>query len=304
MDPSSSSSPSGHPDGRAPSHDGAPIAPIYATGCLTDQRFGDGTCEELLRVQRWMLEVDGRLAVGALALLADSATGFAVSNHLPSHMTLVTAQLRLEMFRAAASGSRSLRGVGEMMHADADVGFARALLSEPDGSAIAMASMRSAHVLHPEGRRPQVRVEEGPSGVVPLPDESVDALLGSRVLEQDEIRTVVGLVARPELTNAAANVHGGVIAMMIERAIVSSLAAIVGCSPFRPLDLEITYLRPLPGDGSDVTAVARVASRTRRFVQVVGDVTRADGRVAATVRATYAHAGASDSPHDSEPGRK
>jgi uncharacterized protein (TIGR00369 family) len=263
-----------------------PPAPIYSHGALTGQAFGDGTCAELLRVADWMCERDGRPTLGALALLADSATGWSVSTRLTAGTSMVTAQLRLELFDGVPREVPVFNIRAQAVHADAEVAFARADLTADRGRPVGMTTMRSALVPHPAT---QDGFAERAGAVVPrLPEGFVDDVLDTEFREASAQRTEVAVRTRPQLANLAGNIHGGVVVMMAERAIVPLLASIGDPAAFRPLDIDIVYARPLEADDTIATASAAVLTTTRRFVQLSVLVTRPDGRVAATVRAAYA----------------
>jgi uncharacterized protein (TIGR00369 family) len=263
-----------------------PPSPIYSHGALTGQAFGDGTCTELLRVADWMCERDGRPAVGALALLADSATGWSVSTRLPAGTSMVTAQLRLELYEGVPREVPVFHIRAQAVHADAQVAFGRADLTTDRGRPVGMTTMRSALVPHPATR--DGFAERIGAVVPPLPAGHVDDLLETQVREASAQRAEVAVRARPQLANLSGKVHGGVVVMMAERAIVPLLASLGAPAAFRPLDIDVVYARPLDADDSIATASAAFVTSTRRFVQLSGLVTRPDGRVAATVRAAYA----------------
>jgi uncharacterized protein (TIGR00369 family) len=262
-----------------------PPAPIYSHGALTGQLSGDGSCDEVLTPADWMCECDGRVTVGALAMLADSATGWATSTRLPEATSMVTAQLRLELFEGVPRNVPAFRIRANAVHVDPTAGFARADLMTDCGRAVGMATMRSAPVPHP---LTQETVSARSVVAPPLPRGYVDDVLDTEEREASAECVEVAVRSRPQLANLSGMVHGGVVVMMVERAMVSLLAQLGDDSALRPLDVDVMYARPLDADDSIVIATAAVAALTRRFVHLAGTVTRIDGRVAATVRAAYA----------------
>ncbi len=88
--------------------------------------------------------------------------------------------------------------------------------------------------------------------------------------------------------NSSGGVHGGVIALMGERALRLALSTVTAPEAVRPLELDVLYLRRLPADGSLVQAFAEVVQRTRRFVVLHSEVQDPTGRAAALLRASYA----------------
>ena len=263
-----------------------PPAPIYGHGALTGQLFGDGSCEELLTVADWMCERDGRLTAGALAMLADSATGWATSTRLPDATSMVTAQLRLELFQGVPRDLAVYRIRASAVHVDTTVGFARADLTTDGGRPVGMATMRSAPVSHPftDGVLTARARVVGP----PLPAGFIDDVLVTQRRTASPDEAEVAVRSRSQLANLSGMVHGGVVVMMAERAMVTLLMQVGEPAEFRPLDVDVVYVRPLEADDATAIVKAAMVTLTRRFVHLSGTVRRPDGRVAATVRAAYA----------------
>jgi uncharacterized protein (TIGR00369 family) len=259
-----------------------PPGAIYSHGNLTGQVFADGTCDELLTIADWMCDADREPGIGVLALLADSVTGWSASTRLPATSTVVTAQLRIEIYRMPRREERRLAGSARVTHLDDDVGFVHADLRTVEREPIGSATMRAAVVPNPIVDR------IGHSAATPMRGGPIGRLLGTRVSEVSDGLCVCEVRSARELANLSGQLHGGAVVMAAERAIVELLERSDDPPTLRPLDIDVGYLRPLDADDSTVTVRAELASRTRRFLQVSASVHRPDGRVAATVRATYA----------------
>jgi uncharacterized protein (TIGR00369 family) len=74
---------------------------------------------------------------GLVATLLDTAMGYACRNQLDEHEGFLTADLRVEFFRAARPGT--LRAVGRVVHRTRRAAFCAADLSDADGALLASA---------------------------------------------------------------------------------------------------------------------------------------------------------------------
>ncbi len=260
--------------------DAQPHAPVYSHGAMRKRAFGAGTCDEVLDLDPWLRERDGRPTVGGIVMLADSVTGWATAASLPAHLAMVTAQIRVELFATPGPEVERIESHATCLHVDDDVGFSRADLSV-DGVPIGVATMRSAHLLRGAPR------DLGP-GPWPMPDGRVDDVLDTTVVTASAESAVVHARAPLALANGTGNVHGGVIAMIAERAMVALAARIEGGDRLRLLDIDVAFPRPLDADDSVVVATAEVATAGRRFLQIAANVSRPGARPSVVVRATYA----------------
>jgi uncharacterized protein (TIGR00369 family) len=260
---------------------------IYSHGCLNLARLGDGECDEDLDAADWMCDADDRITAGALVLLADSATGWAVSTVLPAGTTVVTAQLSVQFLRRLEPGERRFAARTRVAHVDPDVSFTRADLRGASGELVAMATMLGAHVALPADP-----VGSGASdGALPdggsMTASHIDEALGTRLASSDRERASVEVSALPTVANLTGAVHGGVLSMMAERAMVAALAGIDGEGRLRPLEFDITYHRRIEADGARIIAHTDVVEQTRRLVRTSSVVRGVDGRPAAVVRAVH-----------------
>lgn len=269
--------------GRALGHGGQPAGPVYSHGTLGDRTFGEGSCVETLHIAPWMRERDGRPTFGSILLLADSVTGWAMSAALPVGLMMVTAQIRVELFAPCSPTVAAIRGSAAARHVDPEVGFTVAELSTIDGT-LGMSTMRSAHVRPGE----YGTIDDGPW---PLQDGCVDDALATDVVTASDDASQVRVLAPRALANATGNIHGGILAMLAERAIVTVAGRTDDIATLRPLDIDVSFPRPLAADDTMVEATARVISRSRRFVQFEAEVARSGTRPSVTVRATYARPG-------------
>ncbi|MGD9793307.1 MAG: PaaI family thioesterase [Acidimicrobiia bacterium] len=260
---------------------------IYSHGCLNLTRLGGGECDEDLEAADWMCDGDGRITAGALVLLADSATGWAVSTVLPAGTTVVTAQLSVQFLRRLEPGERRFAARTRVAHVDPDVSFTRADVLGTSGELVAMATMLGAHVALPADP-----IGSGAAdGALPdggaMVGSDIDDALGTRLASSHPAGASVEVSALSSLANLTGAVHGGVLSMMVERAIVAALRGVEDDGRLRPLEFDITYHRRIEADGSRIVADADVVEQTRRLVRTVSVVRGVDGRPAAVVRAVH-----------------
>ncbi len=120
-----------------------------------------------------------------------------------------------------------------------------------------------------------------------LPPAPAIAMTGARLTAVETGR--VGLAWQPELMhcNAMRQVHGGVIATLLDSAIgyavVSTLALGQG---FSTLQLNVNYLRPLRPDSGAAEVTGRVIRKGRRIVVAEAALHGADGKLCANASAT------------------
>jgi uncharacterized protein (TIGR00369 family) len=131
---------------------------------------------------------------------------------------------------------------------------------------------------------------QGPGAV------GVAALLGLRLDAVEPGRVVFTARSQPEFANPQGTVHGGVTATLLDSAmacaVLSELPPGVGSTT---VDLAVTFLRPVPLDGTELRAEGRVVHVGRSIATAEGRVTDDRGRVVATATTTclVARAGAS-----------
>jgi uncharacterized protein (TIGR00369 family) len=266
---------------------GRPV-PIHDHAGLEVLSFAFGACEKELKVPSWLREADERPSLGAIAILADSTIGWSLASSLPADRSMVTAQLRFELARAPRPGDFTYRCRGATSFSDADVGYGRGELVDDADQPVAWATMRSAPVRLRAGEQAGVPLDAVIAADRPVPAASIDDALGARDAAAAGIHGSVTLRCEPHLANSSGGVHGGVIALMGERAVRLAVSGLAAPSEVRPLELDVPYVRRLPADGSMVEARAEVIQQTRRFFLVRGEVLDRDGRPAALLRASLA----------------
>jgi uncharacterized protein (TIGR00369 family) len=123
--------------------------------------------------------------------------------------------------------------------------------------------------------------ERGPAAV------GVANLLGMRIEAVVPGVIVFGLRTGPQFANPDGGLHGGITATLLDSAmgcaVLSQLPPDVG---FTTVDLSVTYLRPVPLDGTHLQARGEVVHLGRRIATANGRVTDDHDRLIATATTT------------------
>jgi uncharacterized protein (TIGR00369 family) len=100
-----------------------------------------------------------------------------------------------------------------------------------------------------------------------------------RAIEAEEGRTTLTMKASDWLNSPTGMVQGGATAMAADGALATAvLTTIPKSTAFAPLDIKTNFLRPVAGDGRDLTINARVQHRGRSLAVAEAEVVNADGK--------------------------
>jgi uncharacterized protein (TIGR00369 family) len=241
-----------------------------------------------------LLDQHGALAPGALAILADSALGWAVMSTMPAEAGMATSHLHLELLRPINPGTTRLTCTAEQRGIEGRFGIGEGDITTADGTSIARATIGAVILTRRSGGSgPQVVKADAVDTAEPRPHQliagsPVHQLLGMRVLSAGPTGVHVTVRADPSLANFSGGVHGGVGVLIGERTLDLALrAAIVDERQLRPVELRAAFLRPIAADGQEVEAVATVMHLGRRLAAARGEVRDQEGRAAVLVDATY-----------------
>jgi uncharacterized protein (TIGR00369 family) len=113
--------------------------------------------------------------------------------------------------------------------------------------------------------------------------------LGLRVLEAGDDVVTLLLPVTPALVHGGGVVCGQAIMAAADTAMVAVMsAALGGFRPMTTVQLQTSFLRPVPGDAREVRVVARLQRRGRSISFGEVEVFGPDGRIAAHATTTYA----------------
>ncbi|MFI5040890.1 MAG: hotdog fold thioesterase [Acidimicrobiales bacterium] len=269
-----------------------PHIPARAMAGVEQIEAGVGRSVDGMHVPEVLLDQDGVLATGALAILADTALGTAVVSTLPDEMGMVTSHLHLELLRPVPPGTITLRATGEQRGIQGRFGIGGGDITTADGVPLALATIGA--VLLPRRRSAGQPLDPHPAVSIAgrrhrlIADAPVHDLLGTRVRRADPGGARLLIPAARRLANSAGGVHGGVGVLLGERALdVALRAAVDDERSLRPVELRAAFLRPIAADGGLIECRATVMHLGRRLAAVRGEVRDHEGRPAVLVDATY-----------------
>lgn len=245
-----------------------------------------------------LVDHEGRIPVGVLFVLADHALGSGGASFLARDEWMVTSHLHLEALRRIPAGAPRVLGRNTDTQVVDGSAFCTAELGTPGGDLIARTSGRFAIVKF--GNRaaarvaePQLDDEESSDPLDPgvHPDwttSPVHRLLAMRVLSSDQRQTRVAFGAGGHLANDRSGIHGGVGALIAERAAELAVRAALGASSgFRPVELRVLFLRPVAATGAELVVDTEVGFVGRTTVATSSRLFRSDGKVALQLDAVH-----------------
>jgi uncharacterized protein (TIGR00369 family) len=113
--------------------------------------------------------------------------------------------------------------------------------------------------------------------------------LGLRVIESTPERTTLHMPVTPALVHGGGVVCGQSVLAAADTAMVVALcAALGGFKPMTTVQLQTSFLRPIPGDVAEVRFVCHVLRRGRTLAFGEIEVFTPDGKLAAHATTTYA----------------
>ena len=294
----------------------APTPPLYHLTGSRPTGSGDGTAEAEMPGTVWLTNSAGLIGGGTLAILADIAFGVSVETQLPAATPYTTAELSLTFVRPVRPGSL-LTAHGQAIHVGRSIALSEVFLIDPRGDRlVAHGTSRIAILPRLDGipDAPEHPAEiEVPDYGSPDPFEReppIESILDQAVFDElpgIEIvrRQIDGKLARPAiyaltglaptavgegtatavlpasewLNTPARRLQGGAITMLADFAM---LIAVLTTAPagvaIAGVDLKVNFLRPVAGDGRDLTAHAEVEHAGKTLAVTRGRVENADGK--------------------------
>jgi uncharacterized protein (TIGR00369 family) len=277
--------------------------------------FGSGTAEARMPASQWLSASNGLITGGTLAILADIAFGCSVEAELPPATPYTTAELSLSFLRPARPGG-VLTASGQAIHVGRSVGLSEAFVIE-EGTDRLIAHGTSRLTIFgaldplptapaelepfepPRYDEPDPYLRSPPDGTIPqevwdelpgaeivrrqiageLPPPPLHHLTGLKPVEIGEGSATLVMPCTEWLASPTRLMQGGAIAMLADFAM---LIAVETTTPaglaFAGLDLKVNFLRPVPPDGSELTARAEVVHSGRTIAITRATVTNAEGK--------------------------
>lgn len=299
---------------RAYLHGRVPPPPVFHLMGLRMTDAAEGTVTFTMPASEWLLPPAGFVQLGVLAILADAALGCTIQTALPPGQPYTTSDLSLLFLRPVAADDAPITARGRLTHAGDSLAVSEGLIEDGAGRPVAHATTR-CFLLPPIDPLPD---PSGlPSGSPPesLPDDPylrpvsgrsltqaewdqmpglevmealrdgrlpappISQLTGLNLEESEEGRVTFALPATAWITNPVGFIQGGGIALVADSAM--AMAAQSTCPPrstATPLDLKVHYVRPVPPDGRDLIARARVVHRGRSMAIATAEIENAEGK--------------------------
>jgi uncharacterized protein (TIGR00369 family) len=278
--------------------------------------FGDGTADAVMPASAWLTNDAGLIAGGTLAILADIAFGCAVESQMPAGVPYTTAELSLTLLRPARPGA-TLSAHGQAIHVSRRLALSEVFVLDPRGDTmIAHGTSRLSVLPAVEGLppppaesvepdpvdygSPDPYLREPPEGTV-VPQELWSELSGREIVERHlrgelpppaihhltgleptaagDGTATVRLPATEWLNSPAGRLQGGAIVMLADAAMaVAALTTAPAGTAVAGLDLKANFLRPVSGDGAELTARAELVHRGRTLAITRAAVENAEAK--------------------------
>lgn len=205
---------------------------------------------------------------GALLVLADYVVTTSVFSTMVVDRQLTTLMLQFsELGRPPGPGAEVI-ATGHAVPVGTDAAVSSAEFTRADGTPIARATGRCA-MITPTPNRGQ-RIEPG---------GPVTGFTDLDLATAPDGMSTTG-VAAEAFANSAGVLHGGVVAAVVADALAAGLDAVAPRLAGAPTDYEVTFLRTIAVDGSQVTTRTSSVRAGARFAAVRAELYDAAGRLA------------------------
>jgi uncharacterized protein (TIGR00369 family) len=274
-----------------------PAPPIHHLTGITPTETGLGTMTFAMPVTRWLEDSVGIIWGGVYAFLVDAPISMALQTGLPPGKALTTAELSINYLRPAGVGSGRLVARGRTVYLGRDVGVSEATVEDSSGRTMAHATTRCVVLdvpfdpnatlpgpLPPIVDPPDPYLRTPPPGSMlgpsiwdgdrvttqrrivsgEIPPAPVQLLTGVRAVRAEEGTIAFSMPASPWFSAGGLNLYGGSLAMLCDTALTAAVwSTLTPDEAAATLDLQVRFLRPVPVDGSPLTAVGTVRHRGR-----------------------------------------
>lgn len=247
-----------------------------------------------------VVDGSGSVTPASLALLADHTIGSAVILRLGEAEHMVTGHIHFVFLSPIPPGVRRFRGSTEDVHLTPRGAFGRGSIATSNGDIVALISSRFAIISRDRGRlgsETSTRQSVVESDLLVAPDTAMpvdlapsplDTLLGTRLVAHDQGQVRVRFQATNNLANDRGGLHGGVAAVMADRAATLTFPTPSSSDPsFSHTEMRVVFLRPLPTEGTAIevdAAITHLGNSTATTTALVRDP---NGRLAVQVDSFY-----------------
>ena len=292
----------------------SPPPPLNRLLGLDFTEVGSGHATFGLPATPWLLNSAGAISGGPLAIAADAALGCALQSELGPATPYTTSELSMTMLRPVRADGGTISANGQRVHRGRSVGLTEAfLIDESRDRLVAHCTSRLAIFpplnptpeapLDPPALEPPADLASDPyrrpvegevlgqdvwdslsgleviqgqiRGELPLPP--ISHLTGLWPVEAERGALIMRLPASEWLNSPARRMQGGAIAMLADACLVGAVATTASAgTAIASIDFKVNFLRPVPGDGRDLIAEARVEHSGRTLAVANAELFDAD----------------------------
>jgi uncharacterized protein (TIGR00369 family) len=293
----------------------------YLTGMVIGE-VEPGAVSFAMPASEWLLSPPGYIQLGVLAMLADGSLGCSVQTSLPPATPYTTSDLSMSYVRPVVSDHGLLVAKGRLIHSGRSLALSDVEIHDAGGRLVAHGTSR-CFVMNPISPAPdpsEVQPAElldfdiphpyqRPVAGSPVPQEAWDRMTGLEVMqalasgdlpappishltglrptEVSEGSATFTLPTSPWLTSPLGTVQGGATALLADTVLGTAVQTTLPArTVYAPLDLKVNYLRPVFGDGRDLTGTATVVHRGRTLAVASAEIRNADGKKVAVATGT------------------
>jgi uncharacterized protein (TIGR00369 family) len=213
---------------------------------------------------------------GPALVMMDMVLSAVVATVLPAERAISTLTLHWAGTGPFPDATGPLVGVGTVVHVTDDSALSTGQLLDGDGGVVATVANRSALLPRPagwDGGWAAADAPDGPPGFAAL------GLTGTAPRW-----TGVGAAS---LSNTAGAVQGGVVAAVTAHVLDEVIGAARPHLAGATVDLDVTYLRPVPADGSGFAVTAEPVHTGSRLSAARAEVRDSAGKLAIVASATH-----------------
>ncbi len=291
-----------------------PSCPLSHLVGMKLTEVGAGKATFTMPASPWLVSPQGAIAVGTLAILADGPLGCAVMTALPPGTGYTTSELSLRVVRPAQVGTM-LTAKGHLVHAGRRIALSEVLIEDGAGRLVAHGSSLCfvfppvsplppppsslPSIPEPEYATPDPYLRPVVGGTLPQevfdqksgleilttsltgerPGPPTFYLMGLKLVEATAGKAAFTLPASEWLCPPTGKVEGGVIAMLADAALATSIMTVTpAATAMASVDLKVNFLRPGIADGRELLARGSVAHAGRTIAVAHSEVLNADGK--------------------------
>ena len=289
--------------------------PIHHLTGVKPTSAREGTVDFQMPATPWLASPSGFILGGVLAILADGPLGSAIQSSFPPGVPYTTAELSMSFLRPAVADGRTLTSRGQLVHAGRSLALSEATVADADGRDLAHCTSRcyifpavdvpaEPPPLPPlelpefDTPDPYLRPVEGEALPEPawnemsgleimrgfvegtLPSPPIHYLTGQRPVAAEEGSCTFAMPATRWLASPTGFVEGGALVMLADAALVSAVQTTVPAGmAVAPADITVKFIRPVPPDGGQLRASARVVHRGRTITVAEAHIHNAEGKL-------------------------